>query len=196
MRTIAYLSGQEIDPALRRTLETERFRVEIFEKLPDARTFSVILVADAFTILPADGGPVICLVDDPTGEVCLRAFALGAADCIRRPFSSRELVARIRNLLARTEADRRDPFDADAMRVEVEGERRDLTAGEAEILRILLEHAPAPVSLGQIEQILSPVSKHTIASRMKSLRRKLDGRLVNRVGIGYELASGERPPGR
>lgn len=190
MRTIAFLTREGIDATLRRILESERFRVETFEKLPENRTFSLVVVCDEFTSLPVERQPVICIVDDPTptADISIRAFNHGAADCIRRPFSPRELVARIRNLLARTEnAGEREMLDVEAMRVEVGGQARDLTAGEAEILRILLERAPAPVSIQQIEEILSPVSRHTISSRIKSLRKKLDGRLVNRVGIGYEL---------
>lgn len=142
---------------------------------------------------------VIGVTADRGVETCLAAFAVGASDCVRRPFPRRELAARIRNVLWRSDSPKTSPSEAhdgvvvsvDAMRI-VSGERTlDLTSGEAEILRILIMRSPSPVTVAQMAEALSgrkTVAVRTIESRIKSLRRKLGPQhLVNRVRFGYQL---------
>lgn len=80
---------------------------------------------------------------------------------------------------------------ADAMRVRVDGRTHDLTRGEAEVLSLLVEHAPRPLTIQQILAMLPEehrVKRGTVESRIKSLRRKLGGRLVSRGQFGYQLS--------
>jgi DNA-binding response OmpR family regulator len=63
----------------------------------------------------------------------------------------------------------------------------ELSRGEAEVLTLLLEHAPAPITTMEMARLL-PAKRATIESRIKSLRKKLGSdRLVTRGRFGYEL---------
>jgi len=77
---------------------------------------------------------------------------LGADDYVCKPFNRRELLARIKNLLRRTQAARRPAgqsvrfsdfiFDAPTRRLQTaDGELLPLTRAEFEILRLLIERA-------------------------------------------------------
>ena len=73
------------------------------------------------------------------------------------------------------------------MRVRTAGVVHELSRGEAEVLALLLEHSPAPLTTVEIAKLL-PAKRATIESRIKSLRKKLGpGRLVTRGSFGYEL---------
>ena len=138
--------------------------------------------------------PVIAVTADCNEDVCVRAFESGADDCLRRPFAGRELVARIRNVLRRADAaegaediDELSSF-VSAMRIRVGEKTYNLSRGESEVLAVLLEHAPAPVTVARLTELLE-AKRGTIESRIKSLRRKLGSeRLVSRGQFGYQLS--------
>lgn len=138
--------------------------------------------------------PVIAIATHRNGDTCVGALEAGADDCLCRPFTGRELVARIRNVLRRAENGRmnEDAFQRLAvsvseMRVRADGIVHDLSRGETELLSHLLDRAPAPVSIATLAE-LSRVRPSTIVSQIKRLRRKLGpGRLVSRGKFGYQL---------
>ena len=138
--------------------------------------------------------PVIAVATQRNGDACVRALEAGADDCLCRPFTGRELVARIRNVLRRGESGRvnedgfqRLAISVSEMRVRADGIVHDLSRGETELLSLLLDRAPAPVSVATLAE-LSQVRPTTIVSQIKSLRRKLGpGRLVSRGKLGYQL---------
>ena len=106
-----------------------------------------------------------------------------------------ELVARVRNVLRRA-TNERDAATCDLdklsislaeMRIRNGDVVHELSRGEAEVLTLLLEHSPAPITTVEMARIL-PAKRATIESRIKSLRRKLGpDRLVTRGRFGYEL---------
>lgn len=134
--------------------------------------------------------PVIAIATDAAEDVCLRAFENGADDCVCREVPGRELVARIRNVLRRSdeEPDTDSLLSAVAeMRIREEGHTHDLTRGESELLALLLARAPSPLTVSQMAEILN-AKRGTLESRIKSLRRKLGpDRLVSRGSLGYQL---------
>ena len=78
------------------------------------------------------------------------------------------------------------------MRIRTGTETHDLTRGETELLAVLIQHAPAPLPVRRIAELLD-ARRGTIESRIKSLRRKLGGgRLVSRGGLGYQLVHERR----
>ncbi len=194
--------------ALRRNIEAAGFRADCFSDgaaaLTSIRRHSFSLAILDLDLHGSDGFafcrevsrilPVITMTSEENADVRVRAFEAGADDCVNRGLAARELVARVRNIL------RRVPASADAtceldelsislteMRVRAGNVVHELSRGEAEVLELLLEHSPAPLTTIEIARLL-PAKRATIESRIKSLRKKLGSdRLVTRGRFGYEL---------
>lgn len=135
--------------------------------------------------------PLIAITDAREGDRCAQALEAGADDCAVRPLPPRELIARLRNVMRRVEMD----VDGEEglsisiaeMRVRTGRTVHNLTRGEAELLAVLADRAPSPLSPAQLAEILG-AKKGTVQSRIKSLRKKLGvTRLANRARLGYHL---------
>jgi two-component system, OmpR family, response regulator BaeR len=147
----------------------------------------------------------------------LLGLKLGADDYVCKPYSPREVVARIKAILRRTRsvtgADATTPTEADGpgtvaldesrLEVRVSGNAVELSAVEFALFATLYAHPGQIFSRGTLmDKIYNDhrvVSDRTIDSHVKKLRRKLsvampEGELVHSVyGVGYryEAASGE-----
>ena len=208
MRPLAIIeSDVALSAKLREAVEAAGFRAECFSTATNAlthlRTRSYALAILGLDLRDTDPYavceqvsrhvPIITVANECGEEACVRALEHGADDCVLRKTSGRELVARIRNVLRRSDATEGDQLDAlsvsiSEMRVRVGGATHDLTRGEAEVLATLIQHAPAPVTAVRMSQILN-AKRGTIESRIKSLRKKLGpGRLVSRGSLGYQLS--------
>jgi DNA-binding response OmpR family regulator len=146
--------------------------------------------------------PVLMLTARAEEADLLVGLAVGADDYVTKPFSPRELVARVRALLRRVE--RRPPPAGDALaigpleidpaarQVRVDGEAVHLTPTEFDLLALL---AARPGVVFSREQLLAEVwgwrdgsGQRTVDSHVRGLRRKLGSELVRTVhGIGYAL---------
>ncbi len=131
----------------------------------------------------------------------LLGLELGADDYICKPFSPREVMARVRAVLRRIntpgEVVGDDPLrvDVEARRVELNGKAVALTGVEFELLRTLRERPGRVFSraelLDRIYTDYRDVSDRAIDSHIKNLRRKLDNALPGRelihsvYGVGY-----------
>ena len=132
---------------------------------------------------------------------------LGADDYISKPFSSRELVARIRAILRRAsfidqaEKTRQLQFgpiavDLDMHTARMEGEALDLTRREFELLAFFLQNPKRVLSR---EKILQQVwgleylgESRTIDAHVRRVRSKLGDAaalIETVVGVGYRLGS-------
>ena len=129
-------------------------------------------------------------------------FELGADDYVPKPFSPRELDARIRAILRRAEPGssqdavlsvgeivlRRDSHD-----VTVDGEAVQLTAKEFDLLTCFLEHQGIVLSRERLLDIVwgmsYPGGTRTVDMHVAQLRRKLgDAEAIHTVrGAGYKL---------
>ncbi|MCI7009510.1 MAG: response regulator transcription factor [bacterium] len=147
--------------------------------------------------------PIIFLTAKDTENDLLTGFNIGADDYISKPFSIRQVIARIKAVLRRTQATIKEPSDdqltfetltLDIRRIKatVDGEEIPLTKKEFEILRLLLADRGNVFSR---EEILSRVWKEevyvldrTIDVNITRLRKKI-GRygknIVTRLGFGY-----------
>ena len=157
----------------------------------------------------ADGrpaAPILMLTarDDETDM--LIGLGVGADDYMTKPFSMRELLARLKVLLRRVERARHTPaaagepplvlgdlvIDRAARRVSRDGGEAHLTPTEFDLLVCL---ALSPRAVLSRERLLAEVwdwadasGTRTVDSHVKALRRKLGPDLIRTVhGVGYAL---------
>jgi two-component system response regulator BaeR len=144
----------------------------------------------------------------------LLGLELGADDYVCKPYSPREVVARVRAVLRRyapaaADAPRGDDpllLDASSFRVRAAGREAELTAVEFELLQTLYRQPGRIFSRAQLmDRIYADrrvVSDRTIDSHVKKLRRKLaqllPGQdLVHSVyGAGYRYEPRVHAPGK
>jgi two-component system response regulator BaeR len=129
----------------------------------------------------------------------LLGLELGADDYICKPFSPREVIARIRAVLRRVGAAGAEPapIDLDDVRFEarVRGRALPLTPVEFRLLRKLLAQPGRVFSRAQLIDALyldhRVVSDRTVDSHVKNLRRKLIDAgidpIVSIYGVGYRF---------
>ena len=132
----------------------------------------------------------------------LLGLELGADDYICKPFSPRELVARIKNILRRVQAPPTTGrgtygdlvLDEDRFEAKLAGEVLDLTPVEFRILLGLIARPGRVLSRENLMQAAYTdgryVSGGTIDTHIKNLRFKLQsaGDLIHSVyGVGYKL---------
>jgi two-component system response regulator RegX3 len=154
--------------------------------------------------------PIIMLTARSSEHDRLLGLELGADDYLVKPFSPRELVARIRTVLRRS-AGAAQPLvgriavdagnleiDPARREVRVRGERVDLTPSEYGILVTLAQYPGRVYSrLELIDRLRGwefQGGERTVDAHVKNLRRKIETeprqpRLVQTVhGVGYRLA--------
>lgn len=146
--------------------------------------------------------PIIFLTAKDTEDDTLRGFQLGADDYVTKPFSVREVVARVKAVLGRSHPtavpdDHQLTFDGLTLDTAqkttlVDGDDVSLTKTEFELLGLLLKHRGEVLSRQQIFDRVWPenvvVSDRTVDVNMTRLRKKI-GRygscIVSRQGYGY-----------
>jgi len=133
-------------------------------------------------------------------EDVVRGLELGADDYITKPFRNRELLLRIRNVLARRHLVSSKvqvgnlEFDYDQQVVRIDGNPVELTALERKLLACLLENSGRIVSRERLlDEIYSAsgriVNDNTLSVYLKRLREKLGqpGRIQTVKNLGYRL---------
>ena len=133
----------------------------------------------------------------------LLGLELGADDYICKPFSPREMVARVKAVLRRQQAQIIDTLthtvklrlDLHSFRVLAEGQEVELTAVEFQLLQALYQQPGRIFSRSKLMDLIYQdqriVSDRTIDSHIKKLRKKLgellpDQELIHSVyGAGY-----------
>jgi two-component system response regulator BaeR len=133
----------------------------------------------------------------------LLGLELGADDYLCKPFSPRELIARIKAILRRTQSlsqarDRQLHLMPSQLRVNYNGNTIDLSAVEFALLQALVSTAPGILSRSQlmdrIYQDNHVVSDRTIDSHIKKLRKRLqelcpDDVIESVYGVGYRYSA-------
>jgi DNA-binding response OmpR family regulator len=155
---------------------------------------------------------ILMLTARDTVENKIEGLDAGADDYLVKPFSFRELLARLRALLRRTEVTEPGPvvsgeisYDPESREVAREGETVRLTARESALFELLLRRRGRVVSRSEIQARIwedsFDLSTNIIDVYINALRKKLDAgrheKLIQTVrGVGYRIRPlpGEEPP--
>ena len=147
--------------------------------------------------------PILMLIARDSEADLLVGLAVGADDYMTKPFSMRELIARVHALLRRVDRNaagtdlapvRIGPveLDAESRRVRHDGESVHLTPTEFDLLHYL---GARPGRVATREELLAqvwgyevPSGARTVDSHIRSIRRKLGADLIRTVhGVGYAV---------
>ena len=162
--------------------------------------------------------PIVMLTSKSEELDRVLGLELGADDYITKPFSFRELTARVKALLRRAgsvaEVDPESPrhlsygqlsIDLENRKVLGKGERIDLTAKEFELLALLASHPGRTYSRDELLDLIWGVQfsgyEHTVNSHISRLRSKIEPDPSNPVyilrvwGVGYRFAETEEIEG-
>jgi len=159
------------------------------------------------TIRAAGTTPIVVLTARDTELDTLLGLELGADDYMTKPFSPRELVARVRAVLRRgaRPAEPRDRIEAGdlvldvpRLRVTVEGRHVELTATEFSILAAMAREPGRVFTRSQLLDAVHGVAfeayERAIDAHIKNIRRKVEpdpGRpryVLTVYGVGYRVA--------
>jgi DNA-binding response OmpR family regulator len=144
--------------------------------------------------------PIIFLTAKDTEDDMLEGFHLGADDYVKKPFSVREVVARVNAVLGRSAVRRDDNcisyeglvVNLDKKQVTVDGTLVQLTKTELELLALLLGHRGQVFSRQEVLTRVWPkdviVTDRAVDVNITRMRKKI-GRysqyVVTRQGFGY-----------
>ncbi len=146
--------------------------------------------------------PVIMLTARDSEVDTVVGLEIGADDYVTKPFSARELVARVRAVLRRSEERREAPRVAEMAGFRIDSGRREVatpggevvrpTAREFDLLWYLAEHPGLVLSRAQILEAVWGYDylgeTRTVDVHIRQLRKKLDGIPVETVwGVGYRI---------
>lgn len=142
--------------------------------------------------------PTIFLTAKDDEETVVKGLTIGAEDYITKPFSTKELLARINKILIRFKKQsiisiKNIRFDMDKMVVYKDGKKVNLTSLELKLLNLLFMNLNKVVSRNTIfdtiwEATGNDVDDHTIIVYFKRIREKLGTDIIITVkGIGYRI---------
>jgi DNA-binding response OmpR family regulator len=154
--------------------------------------------------------PIIMLTARTEEADRVSGLELGADDYVTKPFSPREVVARVRAVLRRTEARRLQgdmvkvgesiELDVPRMVAMVDGRRIELTATEFQLLLCMARQPGRVFTRAQLLDAVHGVAvesyERAIDAHVKNIRRKIEldphapRHLQTVFGVGYRLADG------
>lgn len=226
LRILVVDDEEDILNIIRFNLEEEGFIVscadngldawnKVERSLPDAIVLDLMLPGmngmDLCKKIKARYDVPIIMVTARSGETdAVLGLELGADDYIRKPFSPRELVARLRVVLRRNSAANeslegslsigRIHMNRAAHRVTLDGKPVDLTLIEYKLLKLFMENPDIAFTRDRLlDRIWGRdvyVSDRTVDVNIKRLREKLGEereRLETVRGIGYRFRGDEVP---
>ena len=142
--------------------------------------------------------PVIFLTARDDEDDVIKGLSLGAEDYMTKPFSTKELLVRVKNIILRNNKisiiNVKDiSFDLNKMIVSKNGKEIDLTSLELKILHLLFNNIGKVVRRNTIldkiwEWTGNDVDDHTITVYLKRIREKLVTDIIITIkGIGYRI---------
>jgi two-component system alkaline phosphatase synthesis response regulator PhoP len=145
--------------------------------------------------------PVLMLTARSSEHDRIMGLELGADDYLVKPFSIRELLARVAAILRRSRSAETDGtmyddgqlrIDGRTLRVYLHGAEVRLAKKEFELLWMLVRNRPAVVSrdriLSEIWQVADDVETRTVDAHIRNLRKKIGKERIHTViGYGYRF---------
>lgn len=162
--------------------------------LPDGNGFDLFKTIRRYSDLPVI---FLTAVDDEDSVV--NGLELGADDYITKPFSTRELIARIKRVANKNSKKNiitvsGVTLDLDKSAVFENGKQLELTALEYKLLSLLMQNVGKVVTRELIFEKIWDVSgnfvnDNTLTVYIKRIRKKLDADIIKTVkGLGYQVA--------
>ena len=154
------------------------------------------------TIRSSSDVPIIMLTARDSEVDTVVGLEMGADDYVTKPFSPRELVARVKAVLRRAEEAAVAPRVITVGAFEIDGGRREVRARDGEVIRptarefdllwYLAEHRGLVLSRSQILEAVWGYGyfgeTRTVDVHVRQLRKKIDGVPIETVwGVGYRL---------
>jgi DNA-binding response OmpR family regulator len=155
--------------------------------------------------------PIIMLTARVEEADKLIGLELGADDYVTKPFSPRELVARVRAVLRRTEGHERAApllsvddlaIDPERRTVTVAGRAVELTPTEFDLLTVLARHPGRVFSrmelLERVQGYAYEGYERTVDAHIKNIRQKIEEHprkpryILTIYGLGYKFSEVER----
>ena len=166
--------------------------------LPDGNGFDLFKKIRNFSDLPVI---FLTAVDDEDSVV--NGLELGADDYITKPFSTRELIARIKRVANKNSKKNiitvsGVTLDLDKSAVFENGKQLELTALEYKLLSLLMQNTGKVVTRELIFEKIWDVSgnfvnDNTLTVYIKRIRKKLNADIIKTVkGLGYKIAEGNK----
>lgn len=162
--------------------------------LPDGNGFDLFGKIRKYSDLPVI---FLTAVDDEDSVV--NGLELGADDYITKPFSTRELIARIKR--AANKNSKKNIITVSGVTLDLEksavfenGKQLELTALEYKLLSLLMQNVGKVVTRELIFEKIWDVSgnfvnDNTLTVYIKRIRKKLDADIIKTVkGMGYQVA--------
>lgn len=207
--------NETIAKGLKYSLENNNYKVVIKHNYQDAKHyltnhFSVDLIILDITLPDGNGFdlfkiiikplniPTIFLTAKDEEDDIVKGLTMGAEDYLTKPFSTKELLARITKILNRRSKKSISKindfiFDWEKMIVLKNNEKISLTALEIKLLQLLLLNVNKVVTRAKILDTIwditgNDVSDHTITVYFNRIREKLGTDIIKTIkGIGYEI---------
>lgn len=198
------LSGYKVDTAnsaeeaLRLNLmDYELFILDVMMgEMSGFELTSKIRKTDALKSIPI----IICTAKDGEDDL-VEGFGRGVDDYIKKPFSMKELVLRVKNVLRRTKNDEESSnvvaygsliLDLNTKECKVDGQNTPLTKKEFEMLKLFLQNRDHIFSRNEILDLVWEdgvlVIDRTIDVNINRLRKKIGkygNNIVTKLGYGY-----------
>ena len=150
--------------------------------------------------------PILILTARSAEHDRVTGLELGADDYLTKPFSVRELLARIQAILRRARGPEESQvyddghlrIDPRTLRVTVDGDEVRLAKKELELLWMLVRNRPSVVSreriLSEVWQMADDVETRTVDAHIRNLRKKIGKDQIQTVigyGYRYDVAEGQ-----
>ena len=187
-----YASCSSIEKA-KKYLESTKVNIIILDiSLPDGNGFDFYK-----NVIKNKKIPTIFLTAKDTEDDIVKGLELGAEDYITKPFSTRELIARINRIILReknNEINIKDiKFNFDKMEIYKNNEKINMTSLEIKILNLLFENLNKVVTREYLIECIwnwtgNDVNDNTITVYLKRIRKKIGNDIIITVkGIGYRI---------